>query len=448
MKKTRLGQPVTNNSKFQHQDRKSFNIPVTLSNVITKYKQASAEILIPEQPDQIPSAKINDATKPANLALSEISQHCSATSQVRLVISSSSKRWIIQTIDLDGADKIVGGDEFYITYHHNDTTAPKRSKEHPTAVAKIKDLGDGTYDLDFIASPMATVNMEEIPSKLLNLINGDKNEVTMGGNLTVHFVYTCGIGQITPPTKNVWKNGGYTQTSYTVTVNMAPPIRKFEHSSMPVNLDTFHHVIFVGDSLMEQFVRTGHSTIPSLIHFHSQTSFSRNIAKPLNSNTWNRFLARAQKDIAKQQKHKRINTNLALVLGSSVWDLLSDDAIYNTFEDHCSSMQKLIKNVQTQYPNITLLWKSPTAVHAHVVVNQNAVNRVRYMAESRSKLLYDYQKQICIEMNIPFLDIYDIYYLSADWHFPTDGRHYRPELNHYVFNWFYNKPENITINYK
>jgi len=27
VKKTRLGQPVTNNSKFQHQDRKSFNIP-------------------------------------------------------------------------------------------------------------------------------------------------------------------------------------------------------------------------------------------------------------------------------------------------------------------------------------------------------------------------------------------------------------------------------------
>ena len=41
---------------------------------------------------------------------------------------------------------------------------------------------------------------------------------------------------------------------------------------------------------------------------------------------------------------------------------------------------------------------------------------------------------------IPFLDIYDATYLSAAWHRPLDSRHYRPQLNEMMLNWFYSEP--------
>ena len=50
-------------------------------------------------------------------------------------------------------------------------------------------------------------------------------------------------------------------------------------------------------------------------------------------------------------------------------------------------------------------------------------------------------------MDVPFLDIYDAYDLSGDWHFPTDGSYYRGELNEVVFNWFFSNPEVVPVNF-
>ena len=69
------------------------------------------------------------------------------------------------------------------------------------------------------------------------------------------------------------------------------------------------------------------------------------------------------------------------------------------------------------------------------------------MSSTRSRDLYEYQKEICNEMKVPFMDVYDAYHLSADWHYPTDGRHYRPELSEIVLNWFYSNPEHNGIDY-
>ena len=38
---------------------------------------------------------------------------------------------------------------------------------------------------------------------------------------------------------------------------------------------------------------------------------------------------------------------------------------------------------------------------------------------------------------IPTLDLYQATYLSADWTLPKDARHYRPELNRTMLQWFY-----------
>ena len=122
-------------------------------------------------------------------------------------------------------------------------------------------------------------------------------------------------------------------------------------------------------------------------------------------------------------------------------------------------MRNLIQHIQMKHPNVTLLWKSPTAVHPHIVVDkrtkwfgpvEKAVKRIRYMSESRSRALYLLQKGICDELGVP---LYEAYALSGDWHFPTDGRHYRPELNRAVFTCLFGENDkssgdNITIDYR
>uniref|UniRef100_A0A7S1VFZ9 Uncharacterized protein n=1 Tax=Grammatophora oceanica TaxID=210454 RepID=A0A7S1VFZ9_9STRA len=119
-------------------------------------------------------------------------------------------------------------------------------------------------------------------------------------------------------------------------------------------------------------------------------------------------------------------------------------------------MRLLIEQVRHNHPNVTVVWKAPSATHAHVVVNrrspfgsiEKATKRIKYLSTSRSADLYHFQKEICRELNVPFMDVYDAYFLSGDWHFPTDGRHYRPELNHVIFNWFDSRPQNISVDYR
>jgi hypothetical protein len=105
--------------------------------------------------------------------------NCSVTSQVRIIQKRS--QWIIQSIDANGNDKTVGGDEFYVTYR--DSKRPQDGED--TAVALIKDLENGSYALDFVTTPM----------------DPDPADLTGMGNLTVHFEYTCSIGRAHQPMK-------------------------------------------------------------------------------------------------------------------------------------------------------------------------------------------------------------------------------------------------------
>lgn len=459
------------------------------------------QLFIPENPDQLPTQRIMDAMEPMNFENGGtdntfVQNICRATSQVKISIpvnqnsnsihdaerNSTTMRWKMQTLDLNGTEKTVGGDEFYITYHdesyhYNDQTVPQNSADHPLAVAHIHDLEDGSYEIDFVLSPMAMVmNINMVMTN-----NNTLKERLMGGNLTVYLVHTCGIGQMAPPTKNFWRNGGFVQTSYTAHVNsehILPSIRPFEPPQRVLDLESFHRVIFVGDSLMNQFVH--HKNI----FFHSNVVCTGYTYMPLNSNSWREFAFKVNEDIANVKRNlkeevKQQATNvpgneagsdsssrlkLALVMGSSTWDILANNLDQGlsypyvrqgpTWSDHRIAMKKLIEWVKENHPDVTLIWKSATPLQTHVISEEvifgsdaNATERIRYMSLSRSTDLYNYQKEICEEMNIPFLDVYDAYKLSGDWSFPSDGRHYRPELNQVIFNWFFSKPQNVFIDY-
>jgi hypothetical protein len=148
----------------------------------------------------------------------------------------------------------------------------------------------------------------------------------------------------------------------------------------------------------------------------------------------------------------------AVMVGSAMWDILdSKDTLQGTqYKDHEEACRILINQIRLRYPDVNILWKSPTAVHIHVVdldrlvvskIGEAAlfgIERIRYMSSSRSKYLYDIQKALVMDEQrrhgtdaIAFLDLYEATFLSADWLFPSDGRHYRPDLNRLILQWFY-----------
>jgi hypothetical protein len=63
------------------------------------------------------------------------------------------------------------------------------------------------------------------------------------------------------------------------------------------------------------------------------------------------------------------------------------------------------------------------------------------MSGSRSRYIYELQKSIMSSLHIPFLDLYEATYLSSDQLYPSDGRHYRPDLNREMIGWFFPKQE-------
>mmetsp|Transcript_3887 Transcript_3887/g.5937 ORF Transcript_3887/g.5937 Transcript_3887/m.5937 type:complete len:361 (+) Transcript_3887:48-1130(+) len=204
-------------------------------------------MMIPQQPDPSPKTKILHSMNNTGDFFDSI--NCMPTSQVLMnTIETKENKWIMQALDEKGNKKAVGGDEFYVeffshAYSYTDKTYPQKSADHPLAVGKIKDMNDGTYEVEFISSPMAAFST--LPSALSS----------SGGKLVVHFVYTCGIGRIAPPLKHEWESGGFTQTSYTIDVDKAPPIQVFQLPERVIDLSKFDRVVFVGDSVMQQFVK-------------------------------------------------------------------------------------------------------------------------------------------------------------------------------------------------
>ena len=466
------------------------------------------------------------------------SNFCPMTVQIR--IERKCPYWILQTIDENGDLKTVGGDEFYITYtdEYSIHTQPEYYKTidrdmlpekyinkvpltselissetgnvtqtatsasisvHPTAIADITDYNNGTYRLDFITSPL----------------NGRLHRLKGSGVLTVQFQYICGIGKLNPPIKRFFKKDSIAGSSsvYMVNrqndgmmsrVNILPPLTIFQPPSIAianantlrktssasacatgasgvdsykrriVDLSKYRYIIPVGDSLMKNFVR------PRNIKIH------KNVGQPLNTTTIQKFISLIQLRLVpgvlgtNNDDGSHPEYRVALLLGSSTWDLLSNDdrpmmqqaslSISNStrnvqyeninnnnkyWDDHITACEELIKFVRHEYPTVDILWKSPSSLHIHIPIKQlqkkvssiklkrqfggmsNLNNRLRYMSSSRSYILYTKQKELMQRLNVTFLDIYQASFLSADHTFIGDGRHYLPYFNTMIVNWFF-----------
>jgi hypothetical protein len=345
---------------------------------------------------------------------------CPPTVQVQVIQSVS--EWTLLTIDEKGQNKTVGGDEFYITYTDN---ISKTSSSLASAIALMHDRKDGSYSLDFSTTPMRPA----LP------------EISQVGTLTVHLQYTCGIGAMASPSKNAWRAGGTCRATWKKENVTQPPIREF---SPPADIDftPYDLVVSFGDSLMEAVMRDPGGGK----YFRNNTSYKANIWQYLSLRTRPKVQYRLN-----QWHAQELNaSNVALILGSSVWDILEMDNIQGTeFQDHLEACRQFLEGVRKKYPHVDIFWKSPSAFHIHRVSGdcfkkKSCNDRLRYMSNSRALYLYHEQKKMVQEMNIPFIDLFDAYYLSADWTMWSDGRHYVSEFNRRVLSWFYNDSSDET----
>jgi hypothetical protein len=350
-------------------------------------------------------------------------RNCAITTQVRILRQNS--QWLLQSINAQGKDKRVGGDEFYITYSDNVEYNSNSTEPHATAVALITDSQDGTYLLDFVTTPM----------------NPKPANLTGAGVLTVHFQYSCGIGRMYQPLKDSWSGGGSSMTSFS-TETIEPSFRMFHPPpNNGIDLSVFNLTISFGDSLMGAFVGRKSYRPNVLFHF--------NVGRQLSTKKLPVFL-RKLKNWHKNEL-RDANRSVALILGSAMWDILVSDNIQGPdFTDHLNATRQLVKTIRQLYPTVTLFWKSPSAAHPHRVPLEecyrkaDCLSRVRYLSNSRIDYLYQQQIRLMRdELFVPVLDVYESSYLSADRSMHGDGRHYDLPYNLMVLSRFY-PPDNHT----
>jgi hypothetical protein len=295
-----------------------------------------SDLRYPEYANMTAAEKVANEYVVRNITDYDPLANCSVTSQVR-IIQMSSQQWMMQSIDTNGNNKTMGGDEFYVTYTDNH---PPQKGNH-TAAALIQDLENGLYALTFKTTPM----------------DPNPGNLTGVGTLSVRFQYSCNIGHAHQPVKSTWKIGGGTLLHHTKSNVTQPPIQTFRPPS-GVDLSSFDLVVSFGDSMMQTFVR---SRTGKMKYHRGKTVWQTNVLMDLSSDTFSRMLKKL-KDWHGRQHLLNSTNNVALLLGSSAWDITRPAKPHPDFNDHLDTCRRFVLKVQDLYPNATVIWKAPAAV--------------------------------------------------------------------------------------
>eukprot|EP00934_Nitzschia_sp_Nitz4_P006534 Nitzschia sp. Nitz4//scaffold343_size17995//15945//17981//NITZ4_008801-RA/size17995-processed-gene-0.24-mRNA-1//1//CDS//3329548596//6524//frame0 len=397
-------------------------------------------ILIPPVPDESIHTNIQNAVDvPKNISASPL-ENCTVTNQVRLEINSTG-HWFLHSLS-NGHPKEFGGDDFYVTFTDYGDPNLKLKETDPTAVAMISYVGNGTYSLDFVQPPMRSSVMQFDPDE------DNSFQPTGKGILTVYFAYTCSIGSWDFASKHKWLHGGASQAVHSLHNVTAPQVmRPFQFPPFwnadngGINFADYDNVVCFGDSVLRNFCGATGKECPPKFHKKNLVYFP-NVSKKVSNGTISHFLKRLAthfQDIPRTQ-----NGTNALIMSSSAWDLLLpfEERKFPDIDDHITALRELLVTIRQNYTNFSILWKSPEALHIHVPTekcfqNLKCVKRVRYMSNYYLRNVYDRQKALMQELDIPFLDLYELTYLSAGRHSPGDGIHYTFDFNHAMLNLTY-----------
>jgi hypothetical protein len=369
---------------------------------------------------------------------------CPITSQIIVNVHN----WTFQTLDEHGHVKTIGGDEWFIYYQDIEIS-------QTTCVAHITDHNDGQYSLQFTSSPYLNTS---IPLKET-------------GTLIFWLEYSCSVGSILRPFKDTWRTNGALLTKWIAENIPRPPFQQFinpnANNNTIIDLGTFDFLLAAGDSVMQHFVS------PMYNHFYfPNMAFGRNIADPLLGRTFshvmNIIIRRLRPHMSEgdgnnnnidvdnnsSSNNCRHKPRIGLILGYAAWELqkpfgngmpipgqpYSDEDL---FSDHLNCLGTMIRRLQRKLHGLEIIWKTGEYIHLHVVARDKGMEwvhlpRLEYMSRYRTMALYQKQKDVMRQLNIPILDVMDASYLMPDRHRgPGDAIHYDVETNQKMLSWFF-----------
>ena len=396
--------------------------------------------------------------KVVSSAEDSILNDCEPTTQVRVVLSNTF--WSIQALAEDGKHKKVGGDEFFVVY--SSLTTGTR------LVAKSLDQSDGSYDLDFIEPPLSETSAPTSSED--------------GSILTVHLLYTCRMGRYGPPLKAKWETNGVLMKIYefddmnnktiagkSIHLSLPPivrrpwgqddtsdgrertPILPFQQDSG--NLLKGNHIMFFGDDnalAMGRAVdglisKRGGRPVVSVGNHSVHFSLANLPRVSLLLDEWHGRILRFPDEHA----------GIALVIGLSSFGHIDEnqDTLANSKSmgevdnflplswdqvDHLMACEALIRMIREKYPNVKHHWRLPISVPFHRFplachrVNEprdsTCPESLQYVSYYRMQQMYQSQKQLMEELNVPVLDLFDAYYVSPE-HYDVEQGLYSQRLH-------------------
>jgi hypothetical protein len=347
-------------------------------------------------------------------------EKCAITSRFRLVVPSlGTEPWILQTFDSRG-EKTVGGDEVYIMWK-----APNGDQ----AVAWAHDRQDGTYELEFVRPPINRIQKKQPGPAVL-------------GRVTLFYDYSCGIGSLAPPLKENFTRAGEVQMLFMEKDVPRPPIREFEEPNQDkaIDLDRYDFVYFFGDSMLQQLSRRQKTDF----YWNNKMFHKENVKQSLTTTEDVESMLQKLRDWHGSNLTAAATSgqSIAVVTGSSLWDMLNGhvDPGYQRHEAACRSF---LTQFRHEFPHVALYWKSPSALHFHKLrmLRKNPgtllQERAVYMSQALPYQMYKLQKALMKELQVPFLDLYEAYYLSGPWTRRHDARHYKDEISSLLLSYYW-----------
>ena len=425
-----------NDASDNHQ---STDTTATTTTATTTISATDTLRWIPPTPDDQPRLSFLIALENTTIQESAVLKGCPMTAQLSL---NTTDNWTIQTYDIHGRPKTVGGDEFYISYR--DPAIPHRI----VAASNTTDHNDGTYTLHFTMSPLLPrrrqPNTTHTVPTLQDLI------IPENGVLIIWLEYSCGIGAMDRPQRDDWSCNGASLVNWNVTDVPKPPMQVFVPPNITIDLGSFDMVLAVGDSVMQQFIGKLDKK-----YTYPNSQYATNPQYPLRTRFLQAYLTPTMKRLKRFQRN-RFKT--VLLVGTAAWDLQSPYGLVNVrspgdlditdeqlLSDHLKAVESLLGAVQNDFPNVPIVWKLGSALHLHEVGNGKPndwrdIRRLDYMSQSRTFRLYRRQQELMAKLGIPVIDTYPATYLMGDRiRFPGDSIHYDIESNKMLLSLFYPK---------
>ena len=449
----------------------------------------------PQQQDQEVSIITNPWVDPT----------CKVTSQIELIqgwFSSSpnsngseekKKNWIIRTYDIDGIRKTIGGDEFTVYYiDKNDmsaTTSDKgSSKNKTTAVARVMDMEDGTYELEFHRTPTTITNSR---SGRLQLVEPASDSMSGEGTLVIVLVFSCNVGMIAPPGKETWNTGGMIMSFYHIHNITMPTSKSFIKPFIPANTNheidfsTYDYVLVHGDSTMVHFFEGNYKNNAKNSNMLMWTGDNR---YPLYVENVKKVMEQVFGHMSWMNRDAK-NNKTAFVYGSSAWDINIDpQGIHGpTFQYEIDACEQLVRTFHAKFPTVDVYWRSGLAMHPSLSTYNTKLitsrqkrwyldDRNMYMSNGRVQLLHSLQKELITKklrstslsspsvvqqpndgtissssanstlrttppIHVTWLELYEPTYYAMDYHetkrVKGDAVHYTHSFNQIMTGWFY-----------